>query len=134
MRQEVQDALVDFEAALRETNTGLSAFLQLLSGLIDAGAGQFSYALMRHAQDVLGGQGSGDSPDYPSLIAEAYRRVFCEPGRAGMYGMDADSVGAANIVPLLTSMSAALRYAASSTEEERGQISLALDADTGNCH
>lgn len=134
MNQDVQAALVDFESALQESNTGLASFLSLLWGLLESGAGQVSYALMRHAQDILVERGVEVPPDYPALIADAYRRTFCSEQHAGSYGMEPHAAHSPGVVTLLRSMAHALRHSAASTEEERGQISLALDADTSNRH
>lgn len=131
MNEEMQKAFEDFRAALNEGGgTTLYDVLIVPVSFMLEGQHPIAFSILAHMADVAS---ENDRVSHADLLAESYRRAFCDRAQAAKYGTQrvADDEPAA--LALLQHLTEAVR-SPSAGSYEPAEIALTLKADTGNAH
>lgn len=96
---------------------------------------QIAYALNCHMRDYLGEVGSSGTEPLPfgAVLAEGYRRTFCDPILSRAYGTDGFTVDENKVIGMLCSVSDGLRAFNTSAEPQQ-VLDLAEAVKTGQAH
>lgn len=86
MTPAVQASFDNFRAALTECNFSLPDIFDFVADTIVSGQGYQGNAILRHMIDVMGELKDGSDIACDELMAEGYRRTFCDPSAASKYG------------------------------------------------
>lgn len=134
MDPKVQPIFAQFKATLEAAPFDLPDLLDLFDGFVSSGQVAVALSINNHTRDFLHElrERGAESVGYGTLLAEAYRRTFCDLSYAGKYGTENIVLNVDMTVHFLTTtMQGVAMFTASDKPE---QLALALEADTTRRH
>ena len=86
MTPELTASFNRFKASLAEANFSLFNIFEFVADAVVNGQNAAANAILRHMCDVMAEIGEGNAIGFDELMAEGYRRTFCDPVAAAKYG------------------------------------------------
>lgn len=134
MDPKVQEAFDQFLAKMQESSIGLVDILEVIAGWLAGGQVALAAAMTNHMRDYLHGfdYAGSEPPPAASVLAEAYRRTFCDTTAAARYGTEHIASRPDDVVGLFQQLTGGLVMFDQAPNKE--QLNLALSADTNTAH
>ncbi len=134
MTPAVQKAFDTFAQKMSSAPISLGDIFEVQAGFLQQGQARIAAAMTNHMRDYLMQAPDQGNPEvsYASLLAEGYRRTFCDKGTAALYGTEDLAANEAHTVGMFTYLVQGLDIFDSADNKEH--LVQALSADETNRH